>query len=93
MSRRREHLAPGQPNVIVFDSYVSSRNDVTVHIDVQSEARLNELEAITRKLSTGELKTIQLSAIDDAYWVSPLADVALMVSVRGSDVRTRRRGE
>jgi len=44
-------------------------------------------------LSVGELKTIQLSTIDDAYWVSPLTDVALMVSVRGSNVRTRRRGE
>jgi hypothetical protein len=93
MSRRRGQLVPGQPNVIVFESYVSSRNDATVHIDVQSKARLNELEAIMRKLSAGDFKTIQLSAINEALWVSPLADVALTVSVRGSDVRTRRRGE
>jgi len=92
MSRRREQLAPGQPNVIVFESYVSTGDDVTVHIDVQSKARLSEFEAITRKLSTGELKTIHLSEIEAAHWVVPLADVVLTVSTR-SDVRNRRRGE
>jgi hypothetical protein len=58
MSRRREQLAPGKPNVIVFESYVVSGDDVTVHIDVQSEARMSELEAITRKLSTGEVESV-----------------------------------
>jgi hypothetical protein len=93
MSRRREQLVPGQPNVILFESYVCRGNDERVHIDVQSEARLNELEALTRKLSTGEVKTIHLSEIEGAHWVPPLADVVLTVSARGSDVRNRRRGE
>lgn len=93
MSRRREQLVPGKPNVVVFESYLSSRNDATVHIDVQSEARLNELEAIARKLSTGEVKTVHLSEIEDAQWVPPLADVVLTISARSSDVRNRRRGE
>jgi len=93
MPRRREQLVPGRPNVIVFESYVSSRNDASVHIDVQSEARLNGLEAIVRKLSTGEVKTVHLSDLEDAHWVPPLADVVLTVSARSSDVRNRRRGE
>jgi len=46
MSRRGEQLVPGQPNVIGFENRASSPDDITVHIDVQSEARLNELEAI-----------------------------------------------
>jgi hypothetical protein len=93
MSRRREQLVSGQPNVIVFESYVRRGNDETVHIDVQSEARLHELEALTRKLSTGEVKTIHLSEIEGAHWVPPLADVLLTASERGSDVCVRHRGE
>lgn len=77
----------------MFESYVSSRNDATVHIDVQSEARLNELEAIARKLSTGEVKTVHLSDLEDAHWAPPLADVVLTVSARSSEVRNRVSGE
>jgi len=93
MSRRRDELVPGQPNVIVFESYVSSENDLTVHIDVHSKARLSELGAITRKMSAGEVQAIHLSEIEGAHWVSPLADVVLALSARGSDVRNHRRGE
>jgi|SRR5215471_21283169 len=93
MSQRRVQLVPGKPNVIVFESYVSSRNDVTVHVDVQSEVRLTELEAIARKLSTGEVKTVHLSDLEDTHWVPPLADIVLTVSARSSDVRNRRGGE
>lgn len=93
MLRRREQLAPGKPNVILFDSYVVSGDDATVHIDIQSEARLSELEAITRKLSTGEVKTVHLSEMEEAQWVPPLADVVLTVSARSSDSRNRRLGE
>lgn len=78
--------------MIVFESYVCRGNDVRVHVDIQSEGRLNELEAITRKLSIGELKTIHLSEIDGAHWVPPLADVVLTVSARGTDVSNHRRG-
>ena len=93
MSRRREQLAPGKPNVIVFERYVVSGDDVTVHIDVQNEARLSELEAITRKLSTGEVESIHLSEMEDTHWVPPLADVVLTVSARSPDSRNRRLGE
>lgn len=93
MSRRREELVPGQPNVILFECYVCRGNDERVHIDVQSKVRLNELEALTRKLSTGEVKTIHLSEIEGARWVPPLADVVLTASARGSEVRNRLRGE
>lgn len=93
MSRRREQLVAGKPNVIVFETYVSSRNEVRVHIDVQSETRLNELEAIARELSRGGVKAVHLSSLGDAYWVPPLADVVLALSARGSDVRNRRRGD
>jgi hypothetical protein len=77
----------------VFESYVVSGDDATVHIDVQSDARLSELEAITQKLSTGEVKTIHLSEMEDAHWVPPLADVVLTVSARNPDSRNRRLGE
>jgi hypothetical protein len=93
MSQRREQLVPGKPNVIVFESYVSSGNDTTVHVDVQSEVRLRELEALARSLSTGEVKTVHLSDLDDTHWVSPLADLVLTISARSSDVRNRRCGE
>jgi len=76
----------------MFESYVCSHDDLRVHVDVQSEARLVELEAITRRLSTGELKTIRLSELRETHWVSPLAEVVLAVSARGSDVRNRQRG-
>jgi hypothetical protein len=93
MSRRREELAPGKPNVIVFESYVASGDDATVHLDFQSEPRLSELEAITRKLSSGEIKILHLSEMEDAHWVPPLTDVVLTVSTRSSDSRNRRLGE
>ena len=93
MSRRREQLVPGKLNAIVFETYVTSGNDATIHIDVQSEARLNELETIARKLSTGEVQTVRLSELLDAHWVPPLAEVVLKVSARSTDVRNRGRGE
>jgi hypothetical protein len=89
MSRRQKQLAPEQPEVIVFESYVSSHDDAMVHIDVQSEARLREFEAITRRLSTGELKTVRLSEVSDTRWISPLMDVVLTVSTRNPNIYTR----
>ena len=77
----------------MFESYVVSGDDVTVYIDVQSEARLSELGAITRKLSTGEVKSAHFSEMKDTHWVPPLADVVLTVSARSSDSRNRLLGE
>jgi hypothetical protein len=92
MSKRREQLVPGQADVIVFENYVSSPDGETIRIDVQHEARLAELEAITRKLGTGESNSIHLSEIKRAHWVSPLVDVALSVSAHRFDARTHSRG-
>jgi hypothetical protein len=61
MSRRREELVPGQPDVIVFDSLTSRSLGPTIHIDVQSLTRLNQLEAIMRKLASSEAQQVLLS--------------------------------
>lgn len=92
MSRRGDELVPHQPNVVVLESFVSS-SEGTIHIDVQSLARLNELEALTRNLASGRLQQVPLSHLSDAHWVPPLEEVVLAVSERGSNVRNERRGE
>jgi hypothetical protein len=63
MSRRRAELVPDQPNVVVLESYVSSSEGQTIHIDVQSLARLNELEALIQNLASGKLQRVLLSRI------------------------------
>jgi hypothetical protein len=93
MSRRRDELVPDQPNVVVLESYVSSSEGPTIHIDVQSLARLNELEALIQNLASGRLQRVLLSHIADAHWVPPLEEVVLTVSERDSNVSNENRGE
>jgi hypothetical protein len=71
MSRRRDELVPHQPNVVVLESYVSSSEGPTIHIDVQGLARLNELEALMQNLASGKLQRVLLSHIADAPLGSP----------------------
>lgn len=92
MSRRRDELAPGQPNIVVLESYVRS-DGPTIHIDVQSLTRLNELEELTRNLASGKLHQVQLSHLADAHWVPPLEEVVLVISEGASNVRNESRGE
>ncbi|MGC1650527.1 MAG: hypothetical protein WA741_32290 [Candidatus Sulfotelmatobacter sp.] len=70
MSRRRDELVPNQSNVVVLESYVSSSEGPTIRIDVQSLARLNELEALLRSLASGKFQRVLLSHIVDAHWGS-----------------------
>jgi hypothetical protein len=79
MARRREELVPGQPDVIVFDSFTSRSLGPTIRIDVQSLTRLNELESIMRKLGSSESQQVLLSELGETHWVPPLADVVLIV--------------
>jgi hypothetical protein len=69
MSRRREQLLPGKPNLILFEYYTSLTDGPTVRIDVQCDSRLNELEDITRRLSSGDVQTIPLAEIENAHWL------------------------
>ena len=93
MSRRRDELVPDQPNIVVLESYVSSSEGPTIHVDVQSLARLNELEALMQNLASGKLWRVLLSHIADAHWVPPLEEVVLTVSERDSNVSNEHRGE
>jgi hypothetical protein len=92
MSRR---LLPDQPNVIVFDSVTCQSLGPTIHIDVQSRTRLNELEAIMRKLAGSELQQVAISALKDTHWVPPLANIVLTVGPSWGTPRVRyeKRGE
>ena len=92
MSRRRDELVPDQPNIVVLESYVQPAGP-TIHIDVQSLARLNELEALARNLASGASQQVLLSHLADVQWVPPLKEVVLAVSERGSNVRKERRDE
>jgi hypothetical protein len=92
MFRRRDELVPDQSNIVVLESYVQS-DGPTIHIDVQSLARLNELEALTRNLASGKLQQVLLSHLADAHWVPPLEEIVLAVSERGSNVSNERHGE
>ena len=93
MSRRRDELVPDKPDVVVLESYLSSSERPTIHIDVQSLARLNELEALVQNLASGKLQRVLLSHIADALWVPPLGEVELTVSERDSNVSYENRGE
>jgi hypothetical protein len=93
MSRRRDELVPHQPNVVVLESYVSSSEGPTIHIDVQGLARLNELEALMQNLASGKLQRVLLSHIADAHWVPPLEEVVLNVSEKDSSVSNENRGD
>jgi hypothetical protein len=93
MSRRRDELVPNQPNVVLLESYVSSSEGPTIRIDVQSLARLNELEALLQTLASGKSQRVLLSHIVDAHWVYPLEDVELTVSERNSNLSYEHHGE
>src|ERR1700723_2806681 len=95
MSRRREELAPGQPNTIVFEDYFSKSQGRTFRIDIQSPARLHELETIMRALAAGKSHRVTLSQLGDAHWVPPLADIVLQVGPSWATPRIRyeERGE
>jgi len=93
MSRRREELVPHQPNVVVFDSLVSQSLGPTVHIDVQSIARLKELHAIMLRLAGGASTQVFLSQIGDSHWIPPLVEVVLSTSGRRPQTKYEHRGE
>jgi len=93
MSRRRDELVPGQPNVVVLESYGSSAKEPTIRIDIQSLARLIELEALMQNLASGNLQQVLLSNIEDAHWVPPLQEVVLTVSEKDSNVSNDHHGE
>jgi hypothetical protein len=93
MSRRRNELVPDQPNVVVLESYTSSSEGPTIRIDVQSLARLNELEALIQNLANGKSQRVLLSHIPAAHWVPPLEEIVLTVSEKDSNVSNENRGE
>jgi|GEM_PF-5385224 len=93
MSRRRDRLVPGQPSTIVLDSYVSSTDGPTIHIDVHSLSRLNELEATMRDLASGKLQRVALSQFEDTHWVPPLREIVLSLSTGEANVVNEQRGE
>ncbi len=87
MSRRRNELVPDQPRVVVLESYVSSPEGSTIRVDVQTLARLNELETIMRNLASGRSSRVLLSQLEDAHWVFPLTDVVLTVGPKWATPR------
>ena len=89
MSRRREELVPDKANFIVLESYLSSSEGPTIHVDVQSVGRLTELEAIMRSLGGGMSPEVRLSALADTHWVAPLIDVVLSVGSAWATPRIR----
>jgi hypothetical protein len=93
MSRRREQLAHGQLNTIVFDSYVSATDGPTIRIDVHSLSRLSELESAMRDLATGRLQRVDLSRFEDTHWVPPLREIVLNLSTGEGNVVNKQRSE
>ncbi len=95
MSRRRTELVPDQPRVVVLESYVSSSEGATIRVDVQTAARLNELETIMRNLASGRSSRALLSQLGDTHWVYPLTDVVMTVGPRWATPRISyvKRGE
>jgi hypothetical protein len=95
MSRRREELVAGQPNIIVLENYVGS-DGVTIRIDIQSLVRLNELEAIVRNMASGKFKKIGLSGLKETHWVAPLQEIVLTLSERNlgfKNIKNEDRGQ
>jgi hypothetical protein len=87
MSRRRNELVPDQPRVVVLESYVSSSEGPTIRVDVQTGARLDELETIMRNLASGGSSRVLLSQLGDTHWVYPLKDVVLAVGPKWATPR------
>ncbi len=73
----------------MLENYVSSSEGPTIHVDVQSVARLTELEAIMRNLGSGRSPRVRLSDLADTHWVDPLIDVVLSVAPRWATPRIR----
>lgn len=80
MSQRREELLPQRPNTILLDSYTSPTDGPTIYIDVQSLARLNEIEGVMRGLASGKFNHLALSELSETYWVPPMREIVLSIS-------------
>jgi hypothetical protein len=80
-------LVPDQPRVVVLESYVSSSEGPIIRVDVQTVARLNELETIMRNLAAGRTSRVLLSQLGDTHWVYPLTDVVLTVGPKSATPR------
>ena len=95
MSRRREELALGQPNMIVFEDCLSKSDGPMLRVDIQSAARLHELETVMRTLAAGKTQRVPLSQLADTHWVPPLVDIVLNVGPSWATPRIRyeERGE
>jgi hypothetical protein len=72
---------------------VSSSSGPAIHIDVQSLARLNELETIMRSLATGRSQRVLLSELADTRWVPPPREVVLTSAEATPDTRFEEHGE
>ena len=93
MSQRRERLLPQRQNAILVDSYTSPTDGPTIYIDIQSLARLNEIEALMRDLASGKSKRFALSELTDMYWVPPIRQIVLSISKSGLLVTTKQEGD
>ena len=92
MSQRRERLLPQQQNTILLDSYTSPTDGATIYIDVQSLARLNEIEDLMRDLAFGKSKCFALSELAETYWVPPIREILLSISKYALLVTTEQDG-
>lgn len=92
MSQRRERLLPQRQNTILLDSYNSPTDGPTIYIDVQSLARLNELEALMRSLESGRSKSFAFSELTETYWVPPIREILLSVSKSELLTRAKKNG-
>ena len=93
MSQRREWLLPQQQNATLVDSYTSSTDGPTIYIDIQSLARLNEIEVLMRDLASGKSKCFALSELTDMYWVPPIREILLSISKAELLVTTKQDGD
>jgi hypothetical protein len=93
MSQRRERLLPQRQNTILLDSYNSPTDGPTIYIDVQSLARLNEIEALMRDLAAGKSKCFAVSELTDTYWVPPIREISLSISKSELLVTAQQNGE
>jgi hypothetical protein len=64
----------------LLDSYNSPTDGPTIYIDVQSLARLNEIEALMRDLAAGKSTYFAFSELTDTYWVPPIREILLSIS-------------